>query len=99
MFLRFPSGCGEMSGKVVLLNEALYGLKQSGQSWYKVLSSTLVVCGFEQCLVDMCVFRLMLDDAVVAMLVVHVDDIKTAAIKEVTDAVVADLNNGFPTKI
>ena len=41
-----------MSGKVVLLNKALYGLKQSGRSWYKLLSSTLVECGFEQCLVD-----------------------------------------------
>ena len=87
-----------MSGKVVLLNKALYGLKQSGRSWYKLLSSTLVECVFEQCLVDPCVFRLMLNDAVVAMLVVHVDDIKIAATKEVTDSVVADLNKRFPTK-
>ena len=98
IFLRLPRGCGEMSGKVVLLNKALYGLKQSGRSWYKLLSSTLVECGFEQCLVDPCVFRLMLNDAVVAMLVVHVDDIKIAATKEVTDSVVADLNKRFPTK-
>ena len=98
IFLRLPRGCGEMSGKVVLLNKALYGLKQSGRSWYKLLSSTLVECGFEQCLVDPCVFRLMLNDAVVAMLVVHVDDIKIAATKGVTDSVVADLNKRFPTK-
>ena len=39
-----------------------------------------VECGFEQCLVDPCVFRLMMsNDADVAMLVVHVDDIKIAA--------------------
>ena len=62
------------------------------------LSSTLVECGFEQCLVDPYVFRLMSNDAVVAMLVVHVDDIKIAANKEVTDAVVADFNKTFPTK-
>ena len=74
---RLPPGCGEMSGKVVLLNKALYGLNQSGRSWYKQLSSTLVECGFEQCLVDPCVFRLMLKDSVVAMLVVHVNDIKS----------------------
>ena len=84
-----------MSGKVVLLNKALHGLKQSGRSWYKLLSSTLVECGFEQCLVDLCVFRLMLNNAVVAMLVVHVDDIKIAGTKEVTDSVVADLNKIF----
>ena len=52
IFLKNPPGYGEMSGKVVLLNKALYGLKQSGRSWYKLLSSTLVECGFEQCLVD-----------------------------------------------
>ena len=87
-----------MSGKVVLLNKVLYALKQSGRSWCKPLSSTLAECGFEQCLVDPCVFRLMLNGAVVAMLVVHVDDIKIAATKEVMDSVVADLNNRFPTK-
>lgn len=32
------------------------------------------------------------------MLVVHVDDIKIAATKEITDSVVADLNKRFPTK-
>ena len=40
----------------------------------------------------------MLNDAVVAMLVVHVDDVKIAATKEVTDSVVADINKRFPTK-
>ena len=38
----------------------------------------------------------MLNDAVVAMLVVHVDDIKIAATKGVTDSVVSDLNKRFP---
>ena len=40
----------------------------------------------------------MLKDSVVAMLVVHVDDIKIAATKEVTDSVVFELNKRFPTK-
>ena len=83
---------------VVRLNKAPYGLKQSGRSWYKLLSSTLVECGFEQRLLDPCVFRLMVNDPVVAMLVVHVDDIKITATKEITDSVVEDLNNRFPTK-
>ena len=42
---------------------------------------------FEQCLVDPCVFRLMVKDKVEAMLVVQVDDIKIAATKETTDSV------------
>ena len=86
-----------MSGKAALLNKDSYGLKQSGRSWYKLLSSTLVGCGCEQCLVGPCVFLLMSNDAVITMLVVHVEDIKIAAAKEVTDVVVTDLNKRFPT--
>ena len=48
-------------------------------------------------MIDPCVFRLM-NDEVVAMLVVHVDDIKIAATKEITESVVADVNKRFPTK-
>ena len=38
ILLRLPRGCGEMSGKVVLLNESLYGLKQ----WPLVVQATFV---------------------------------------------------------
>ena len=71
---------------------------KSGRSWYELLSSILVECGFEQCLEEPCVFRLMVNDPVVAMLVVHVDDIKITATKEITDSVVEDLNKKFPAK-
>ena len=98
IFLRLPPGCGEMSGKLVLLNKKLYGMEQSGRSWYKLQSSTLVQCGFEQCLIHPCVFRLMLSDTVVATLVVHVDDVKIAATEEVTDSAVTDLNKRFSIK-
>ena len=40
----------------------------------------------------------MVNNEVAAMLVVHVDDIKIAATKQITDSVVADLNKTFPTK-
>ena len=52
------------------------------------MSSTLVECGFEQCLVAPCVFRPMVNDGVVAMSVVQVDDIKIAVTKGITDSVV-----------
>ena len=74
IFLRLPRGCSEISGKEVLRNKAIYGLKQINRSCYKLLPSTLVKCQFEQCLVHPCVVQLMLNDAVGAMLVVHVDD-------------------------
>ena len=56
LFLRLPPGYGRLSGKVVRRNKALYGLRQSGRSWYNLLSSTLVECGCEHCLVDPFVF-------------------------------------------
>ena len=39
----------------------------------------------------------MLNDADVAFLVFHVDDIKIAATEDVTDSVVDDVNKRFPT--
>ena len=59
----------------------------------------MVECGFEQCLVDPCVFRLMVAGDVVAMLVFHVDDIKIAATEKVTEVVVSALNQKFPPHI
>ena len=82
----------------MILNKALFGLKQSGRAWYQLLSSTLVEGGFEQCLVDPCVFRVMVAGDVVATMVFHVDDIKIAATEEVTEVVVSALNQRFPTK-
>ena len=64
LFLRLPTGCGRLSNKAVRLNKAIYGLKQRGRSWYELLWSTLVECGFDQCLVDPCMFRLMVNDEV-----------------------------------
>ena len=77
----------------MILKKALYGQKQNGRAWYQLLSSTLVECGFEQCLVDPRVFRLIVAGDVVAMMVFHVDDIKIAAAEEVTDVVVSALNH------
>ena len=60
------------------------------QPWSSVvLSST----GLE----DPCVFGLIVNDEVVTMLVVHVDDIKIAATKRITDSVVADLSKTLST--
>ena len=73
IYLRLPPGCESVSGKVVLLNKAVYGLKQSGRAWYQLVPSTLVECGYEQCLVDPCAFGLIVARDVVAMMVVHVE--------------------------
>ena len=55
------------------MNEILYGLRQASRQWYAMLKKCLLVLGFEQCLADSCVFRLIRGGTVVLILVVHVD--------------------------
>ena len=80
------------------VQQALYGLKQNGRAWYRLLSVTLVECIFEQCLADPCAFRLMFVGDVVARTVFHVGDIKILAPEEVTGVVISALIQRFATK-
>ena len=98
VYLRLPPGCGHLSGKVVRLNKSLYGLKQASRTWHHLLISTLKGIGFEQCLTDPCVMRLILKGVVVGVLVVHVDDLLFGGLRSTSDEVVAALNDTFPTK-
>ncbi|CAB1099569.1 unnamed protein product [Ectocarpus sp. CCAP 1310/34] len=63
----FPEGCGSMSGKVVKVERALYGLKQSGREWGFEAAYALIENGYEQCRVDPCVFRKVVDGEVIAL--------------------------------
>ena len=55
--MRLPGGCGELSGKYMDLEKALYDLKQSGLLWNDLLVDNLVsVHGMEQCITDPCMF-------------------------------------------
>ena len=62
-------------GKIVKLNKSLYGLRQKSRPWYAMLKKRLLASGFEQCLADSFVFRLIRGGIAVLILVVHVDDI------------------------
>ena len=75
VFLRLPRECGRLSGKVVRLNKSLYGLKQASRSWHAHLTTCLKTLGFQQCLADACVFRLVEEGRAAIIAVVHVDDI------------------------
>ncbi|CAB1100789.1 unnamed protein product [Ectocarpus sp. CCAP 1310/34] len=74
-FLRLPAGCGDKSHKIVEAERAIYGLKQSGRQWGYHAADTLVENGFEQCKAEPCVFRNMVDEVVVMIIVIYVDDI------------------------
>lgn len=97
IFLILPPPCGRLSRESVWAE----ALKQSVREWCKLLfSSTMVDSDFHQCLVGPFVFRLMVNDEVVAMLVAHVDGIKPPATNPVTDSarVLANLYRRFPSK-
>ena len=82
VYMRLPEGCGTLSGKVVKLSKSLYGLRQASRQWYALLKKCLLALGFEQCLADSCVFRLVEGGKVVMHFVVHVDDIFAVGKKE-----------------
>ena len=98
IFLRLPKGCSDLSGKVVRLNKSLYGLKQSSRTWHAHLTTCLKRLGFEQCMTDVRVFRMIEDGRVTFTAVVHVDDIFAEAQKEKCDRLCVDLNRAFPVK-
>lgn len=63
---------------VCKLNKSLYGLKQSGRNWYKLLHDHLVKNGFEQNAADNCVYEKQSDGKRV-ILIIWVDDLLIAA--------------------
>ena len=98
VFLRLPKGCAKLSGKVVRLNKRLYGLKHASRTWYAHLTPCLKRLGFEKCMTDVYVFRLIEDIRVVITAVVHVDDIFAVGQQERCDRLCIDLNRTIPVK-
>ena len=98
VYMKLPRGCGEMSGMIVKLAKSLYGLKQASRLWHAHLTKCLLDLGFEQCLADACVFRLMEEGLVVLTLVVHVDDVFSVGKKERYEKFCRDLGKMVPVK-
>ena len=73
--MKLPDGCGDMSGKIVLLNISVYGLKQRGRQVAELLVEAVVEYGMEQCRTEPRVFRMVVDSKVELIMAVHVDDI------------------------
>ena len=98
VILRLPRGCCKMPGKVVRPDKSLYGLKQASRTWHAHLTTCLLRLSFEQCLADVCVFRLIEKGRVTITAVVHVDDIFAVGQKERCDRLCVDLNRTIPVK-
>ena len=98
VYMKLPKGCGLMSGMIVKLAKSLYGLKQASRQWHAHLTRCLLYLGFEKCLADACVFRLIENGLVVLTLVVHVDDVFSVGKKERYEKFCRDLGKMVPVK-
>ena len=98
VFLCLPRGCGRLSDKTVRLNKTLYGLKQASRSWHAHLTTCLKTLGFQQCLADACVFRLVEEGRVAIIAIVHVHDIFAVGLKSRCDIFRDELNRMVPVK-
>ncbi|CAM9459186.1 unnamed protein product [Scytosiphon promiscuus] len=97
LYMTLPGGCGDLSGKIVRLEKALYGLRQSGLLWNELLVHKFMMRhGMEQWKTDPCVFREIWDGKVVLILV-HVDDMAVAGEDDEVREIHAVLNEDFTT--
>ena len=82
VYTRLSAGCGDMSCEAVLLQRAMYGLRQAGRQWSLRLSRVLLQkTGMNQSKADLCVFRKVVDGEVTFVVCVHVDDLAVTAKK------------------
>ena len=97
VYMTLPGGCGEKPRKTTKLERTIYGLKQSGRKWSHLCADTLIEHGSEQCKADLCVFRKVVDGAVVMIVGVYVDDLLIGGSEEDCESLLASLNKKFPT--
>jgi hypothetical protein len=97
VYMRQPTGFEEGSkGDVWLLLQALYGLRESANLWYKTFDTQLRGNGFEPLIEDPCIYLRRKDDT---MLALYVDDCLLAANShDINSALVAILKDSFGVK-
>ena len=100
VYMKATDGCGERSGKVVKLERAPYGVKQTGRQLPALFFKTIVdKFGMELCRVDPHVFRKMENKEVVSILVVHIDDLLVLEMRQCVKSCSMSLMAIFPFKI
>jgi hypothetical protein len=78
IFVNPPRKFIEFPGQILKLRLALYGAKQSSALFYKLLHNFLLTLGFQPSTMDVCFYRR--SDA---LIIVHVDDMRCAALPDV----------------
>ena len=62
-------------GKCYKLIRSLYGLPQSGRNWNMLFVGFIISMGFKQMREDLCLFILVIDGKIVALIALYVDDL------------------------
>lgn len=70
-------------GWVLKLRKTIYGLKQAGRRWYKVLCDILFTLGLQRSNFDNAVFYCYRENTLILILTVHVDDITLCTITKI----------------
>eukprot|EP00223_Ostreococcus_mediterraneus_P004572 CAMPEP_0174578162 /NCGR_PEP_ID=MMETSP0929-20130131/565_1 /TAXON_ID=548131 ORGANISM="Ostreococcus mediterraneus, Strain clade-D-RCC2572" /NCGR_SAMPLE_ID=MMETSP0929 /ASSEMBLY_ACC=CAM_ASM_000573 /LENGTH=1980 /DNA_ID=CAMNT_0015759177 /DNA_START=763 /DNA_END=6705 /DNA_ORIENTATION=+ len=70
------------NGSIAIINQALYGAKQSGRQWWLFLSSILDIIGYTRSDKDPCLYMKLVNDDVVNILECYVDDIQYVGPRE-----------------
>ncbi|UYV60557.1 hypothetical protein LAZ67_1001510 [Cordylochernes scorpioides] len=91
IFMEQPAGFVQDRNKVCKLNKSIYGLPQSGRSWYERFSQVLHDCGLEKLKSDPCVFKWKNEDKYFYV-GIYVDDFITVSDSE-------DTSNRFINKL
>lgn len=95
IYMKVPPGYADLQGiplpprAVCRLHKSIYGLKQASRQWFKKLSSTLVMMGFDKSVAEHTLF-IKYSDGVLLGVLVYVDDILIVSNKD--DAVVDFIN-------
>ena len=65
-------------GPIVQLQRSIYGLRQSGRIWYKLLHDALTAIGFEHLNAEQGIYRATRKDGAVMFIAIYVDDLPMA---------------------
>ena len=99
LFVQQPLGYEQHGGDLVWkLKKSLYGLKQSGRNWNKLLHQYLREMRFQQSNVDPCVFSKTIDNEIIVLLVWVDDIIIFSSSNELLKSLKSKLSNRFNMK-
>jgi hypothetical protein len=101
MYMMVPPGLPRVDSQgrplVLKLQKSLYGLKQAGREWNKLLVTFLLAYGFTQSKIDVCLFQYHANGMTILCLV-YVDDLILASnTKKARDDFVKAISKRFPT--